>query len=418
MNLFNPYKYLLLSFIFLGFIPIKTVKSNTLKKGRAEKQGYYKSKYGIMPNNTLFIIAKVAPNELLPNLFSKYGLETNKAYQISSHESGVINPTKIKTGNTYAFLIQPNGKKLRPLKFFYEKNAVDYAVVNFLEQNKEPTVELRSKPIERKQVVSTGIVKGSLYETMLEINANPLLAVNLSEIYKWTINFHKIQENDHFKVIYWEEFVEGEPIGEFDIEAAEFQHKGKTIKAFKYQAKNSKQIEYFDENGKSLKEFFLQAPVAYIRISSPYSKSRLHPVTGRRKAHLGTDYAAPHGTPIHSTAKGVVIEARYSKYNGNYVKIKHDKTYTTQYLHMSKIAKGIKKGKYVEQGQVIGYVGSTGLATGPHVCYRFWKNGKQVNPNAIDIPKSKPLPKAELTIFKNYINHLNKKLNQLKLIES
>jgi murein DD-endopeptidase MepM/ murein hydrolase activator NlpD len=168
---------------------------------------------------------------------------------------------------------------------------------------------------------------------------------------------------------------------------------------------------FYDENGNSLQKAFLQAPVKFSRISSRYSKRRFHPVQKRYKAHLGTDYAAPHGTPIRSTGDGTVIAAGYTGGNGNYVKIRHNSIYTTQYLHMSKFAKGMKAGKAVKQGEVIGYVGSTGLATGPHVCYRFWKNGVQVDPFLQDIPPAFPVKEKLREVYDQQVEDWMKQLN-------
>ena len=174
--------------------------------------------------------------------------------------------------------------------------------------------------------------------------------------------------------------------------AAEFIHKNQKFYSFYYK-ENENYGEYFDESGRTLRKAFLKAPLDFYRISSRYSRNRKHPVTGQWKGHFGTDYAAPKGTPIMSTANGTIVTASYTRNNGNYVKVRHNGTYSTQYLHMSKIKKGIKKGVYVKQGDIIGYVGSTGLATGPHVCYRFWKNGKQVDPYKQKLPPGDPISK-------------------------
>jgi murein DD-endopeptidase MepM/ murein hydrolase activator NlpD len=187
-------------------------------------------------------------------------------------------------------------------------------------------------------------------------------------------------------------------LGPGRILAAEFNQSGKAFHAFFFSDSAGYQ-GYFDRDGQSLKRAFLKAPLDYFRISSRFSGKRFHPVQKRWKAHLGTDYAAPHGTPIRSTANGVVEKKGYTAGNGNYVKVKHNGTYSTQYLHMSKFAKGVNVGTRVSQGQVIGYVGSTGLATGPHVCYRFWKNGKQVDPLKEKLPNAEPIEKRFAASF-------------------
>ena len=211
-------------------------------------------------------------------------------------------------------------------------------------------------------------------------------------MYAWTIDFFKIQNGDSYKVYYENNYANGKYIGIGRVIAAEFTHKNENFYAFYYKDKNN-YGEHFDEEGKTLRKAFLKAPLNFYRISSRYSKNRKHPVTGQWKGHFGTDYAAPKGTPIMTTANGTIVAATYTRNNGNYVKVRHNSTYTTQYLHMSKIKKGIKKGVYVKQGDIIGYVGSTGLATGPHVCYRFWKNGKQVDPYKQKLPPGEPISK-------------------------
>src|SRR5690606_8324805 len=187
------------------------------------------------------------------------------------------------------------------------------------------------------------------------------------------------------------------------IISAAFSHNGKEFQAYYFKPDDHSEGGYYDENGNSLKRSFLKAPLKFVRISSRYSKRRLHPVQKVWKAHLGTDFAAPTGTPIVSTGDGVVVESQFTRSNGNYVKVKHNNTYTTQYLHMSRRA--VKRGQRVKQGEVIGYVGSTGLATGPHVCYRFWKNGKQVDPLRLNIKMAAPLPEKYKDAFQNHIDY-------------
>lgn len=409
----NKLKIFLLTILSINLSIVTTYANVGIKQNIKAKTGCYQSNYGEIDNNTILIRSSIRPNEFMSNVFAKFEIDNQKALAVSNFSTEIIDTRRFRSGNKYAFLLKKGENKIEPASFIYEKNVVEYAVFDFI--GDEVVAEVKSKPIERKRITSSAIIKGSLYQTMINIDANPLLALELADVYKWTIDFYRIQENDFFKVIYWEEFVEGNSIGEFEIEACNFNHLSKDHRAFTFSRANSDKVEYFDEEGNTLKQFFLQAPVAYSRISSPYSKNRFHPVTKRNKPHLGTDYAAPTGTPIYSTANGVVTHARYTKYNGNYVKIKHNDTYTTQYLHMSKIASGIKPGKHIEQGQVIGYVGSTGLATGPHVCYRFWKNGKQVDPYSETNPKADPLTKEELPNYLTYIKTLNKQLDDLEL---
>ena len=238
---------------------------------------------------------------------------------------------------------------------------------------------------------ASGIINSSLYLSLEKQGYNPELAITLSEVYAWSIDFYHIQKGDRFKVIYDEVVVDEESIGIKRIKAAYFEHFKKPYYAIQFSQNG--QYEYYDKDNRSLRRQFLKAPVKFSRISSRFTMKRFHPVQKRNKPHLGTDYAAPKGTPIYSTANGTITHAKYYRYNGNYVKVRHNSVYTTQYLHMSKIKKGIRPGSKIKQGEIIGFVGSTGLATGPHVCYRFWKNGRQVDPYIQKLPPGDPIKK-------------------------
>ncbi len=258
-------------------------------------------------------------------------------------------------------------------------------------------VEAGERPVVVTEKEIGGEITSSLYNSLADAGVNTALAVDLSEVFAWQIDFYRIQKGDAFKVIYEERSVAGKPVGLGRILAARFVHRGRDYDAFFYE-RNGKS-GYYDDEGNSVRKAFLMAPVKYGRISSRFTGRRYHPVQKKFKAHLGTDYAAPTGTPIRATGDGVVEEARYTRYNGKYVKIRHNGTYSTGYLHMSRFAAGIRAGANVQQGQVIGYVGSTGLATGPHVCYRFWKNGRQVNHLRETFPSGEPVSAADRTDF-------------------
>ncbi|MDP5098303.1 MAG: peptidoglycan DD-metalloendopeptidase family protein, partial [Flavobacterium sp.] len=236
-------------------------------------------------------------------------------------------------------------------------------------------------------------------------------------IYAYTVDFFKIQKGDKFAVTINERFIDDTIyVGVESIEASYFEHKGKKIFAFPYKiSDNQKYADFYDENGKGLKSMFLKAPLDYFRISSRFSGKRFHPVQMRFKAHNGTDYAAPHGTPIKTTASGVVERTGYTSGNGNFVKVRHSSTYSTQYLHMSKIL--VKNGQRVTQGQVIGKVGSTGLATGPHVCYRFWKNGVQVDPLRQQLPNAEPMNESHKKKYLLDIAPLKKELDSITALK-
>ncbi len=249
-----------------------------------------------------------------------------------------------------------------------------------------------------KQVEARGKIKVGLIEDLKELGFDDDVGFNAADVFESRIDFMRLQPGDSFDIIFDQYFVEGQPVKVGKVYAAKMNHSKKKYYAFLYE--KEKPNSYYDEKGESLIGMFLMAPLKFKhRISSRFSKSRFHPVLHKRKAHLGTDFAAPHGSPIQSTANGVVVEAGYNGGNGNYVKIKHNATFTTQYLHLSRFAKGIKRGAKVSQGQTIGYVGSTGLATGPHVCYRFWKNGRQVDPFKEKGNATTPLSKKNFSDF-------------------
>jgi murein DD-endopeptidase MepM/ murein hydrolase activator NlpD len=231
----------------------------------------------------------------------------------------------------------------------------------------------------------------------------------------WQVDFQRLSRGDRFKIIYEESVVENRPIAIGAIKALYFEHRLRPYYAFPYDQGSG--VDYFDEGGNSLRKALLRYPIEFTRISSRYSGRRFHPVEKKYKPHLGTDFAAPTGTPIRSVGDGTVLEAWYSRGNGNYVKIRHNSTYTTQYLHMSKIESGIRPGVRVKQGQVIGRVGSTGLATGPHLCYRFWKNGRQVDALRVALPPSEPIHSGHKDAFESLRLGLSARLNAISFGE-
>lgn len=281
----------------------------------------------------------------------------------------------------------------------YQKDPINYVVFDLSDDSTR--VYEGARPVEVRQRRLGGVINSSLYQTLDETGVSnrlvPALATELSEVFAWQLDFYRIQKGDAFSVVYEERAIDGEPIGIERIVAARFQHMEADFFGFYFN--QGEHAGFYDEDGNSLRKALLKAPLKYKRISSRYTKRRFHPVQKRYKAHLGTDYAADPGTPIRSVGDGVVLEAQFQRYNGNYVKIRHNGTYTTGYLHMSKIAKGMRPGAKVKQGDVIGYVGSTGLATGPHVCYRFWKNGVQVDPLKEEIPPAHPVDPAYRDLF-------------------
>lgn len=344
--------------------------------------------YNILVDSFNVIKGSVKRGQTMGEILYLNHIDHFEINKIVEKSKGIFDVRRVNTGKKYTVICASDSTK-KAQYFIYEIDATNYVVFDL---RGEIDVYKGKKPVIVKLKTASGIIKSSLWLTMEEQKLSPKLTAELSTIYAWTIDFFKIQKNDGFRVYYEDKYIDGQYIGIGRLLAAEFTHKGQDFYSFYYR-ENENFGDYYDEQGKTLRKAFLMAPVDYKRISSRYSKRRKHPVTGRWKGHFGTDYAAEKGTPIWSTANGTIIAATYTKNNGNYVKVRHNGTYTTQYLHMSKIKPGIRKGVFVKQGDIIGYVGSTGLATGPHVCYRFWKNDKQVDPFKQKLPPGDPIKK-------------------------
>lgn len=341
--------------------------------------------YGMVTDSFLVIKDEVRRNQNLSSILLPYGVPYSTIDQIAKASKEVFDVRKLAVGKPYTIFCTKDSAGYATC-FIYEPNATEFVVYNLRDSLH---IYKGEKEIERRTKYVSGTVNSSLYVDLKKNNADPMLAIELSEIYAWTIDFYRIQKGDEFEILYTENFVDGKSIGVGRILASTFTHFGKPVKAYFFES--DKERGYYNEKGENLKKAFLQAPVKFSRISSGYNLKRFHPVQKRVKPHLGTDYAAPTGTPIMAVGDGVISEARYKANNGNYVKMRHNSVYETQYLHMSKIATGIKPGKRVSQGDIIGYVGSTGLATGPHVCFRFWKNGKQVDHRKEELPAAIPI---------------------------
>ena len=359
----------------------------------------------IVPANLLFSInvdsfeviqSTIKKNEFLANILLPYNVDYAIIDALAKKSKSIFDVRRIAVGKNYSLLISTDSIK-KAAYFIYEIDAVDYVVYDLRDSI---VIERKKRPIETKIQTASGIINSSLYQTLQESNANTYLAVKLADIFAWSIDFYRIQKGDWFKVIYEEKFVDDNSIGVGKIQAVEFKHFDRSYLAFGYDVDG--RTEYYNEEANSLRKAFLKSPLKFSRLSSRFTMRRFHPVQKRWKAHLGTDYAAPRGTPILATSDGVVIKSAYGRGNGNYVKLRHNSVYETQYLHMSKRSAIV--GTQVSQGDVIGYVGSTGLATGPHVCYRFWKNGKQVDHLREDSPSAEPISpsiKADFMVKKD-----------------
>ena len=344
--------------------------------------------YGILVDSFIVIKGTVNQGQTLGEILYENHINHPEIAEIVSKSKDIFDIRRVNTGKEYTVICVDDSTE-KACYFIYQENPTDFVVMDLTDGI---DVYRGKKEVTTKLEVSYGKISSSLSESVDELGISPRVSIKLSEIYAWTIDFFKIQKGDAFKVYYENKYIDDEYIGIGRILASEFTHKNQKFYAF-YHEENENFGEHFDEKGRTLRKAFLKAPLDFYRITSRYSTNRKHPVTGRWKGHFGTDYAAPKGTPILATANGTIMAASYTKNNGNFVKVRHNGTYTTQYLHMSKIKPGIRKGVYVKQGETIGYVGSTGLATGPHVCYRFWKNGKQVDPYKQELPPGDPIKK-------------------------
>ncbi len=363
--------------------------------------------FGIEVDSFEVIHKTIQRNEFLANILLPYQIDYVTIDLLSKKSKEIFDVRKMAAGKDYTILASKDSIG-KAQYFIYQPNAIEYVVYDLRDSVRiykgEKEVSIVEKSI-------AGIINSSLYQTLQEADANPYLAVELSEIFAWSIDFYRIQKGDWFKAIYEEKYVDGEAIGIGKILAVEFNHFDRSYLGFYFNQEGAE--DYFDEEANSLRKAFLKSPLKFSRLSSRYTMKRFHPVQKRWKAHLGTDYAAPTGTPIMSTGDGIVIEASYTGGNGNYVKVKHNSAYTTQYLHMSK--RNAKVGQRVRQGETIGYVGSTGLATGPHVCYRFWKYGKQVDHLKEDFPSAEPIQKKHLPEFKEWMSEMQTRLTAVKI---
>lgn len=343
-------------------------------------------------------------------IINKQNIGDRKVYEIVNSVKDTFNVRMIRPNKIYTML-RSKDKTNKLEVFIYEPNDLSYYVLDF----RDTTIVAykKTRPVTIKRRIIGGVLKGSLSETLDKAGVGVALASRITKIYSWSIDFFKLKKGDRFGITFTERYINDSIYNGVDkLEAAFFEYKGKIMYAFPFaQNPSSGKIDYYDEEGKTMKNFFLKTPIKFSRITSRFTSNRFHPVQKRWKAHKGTDYAAPTGTPITTTASGIVERTGYTAGNGNYVKVKHNKTYSTQYLHMSKIL--VRRGQHVNQGDVIGRVGSTGLATGPHVCYRFWKNGVQVDALKLQLPSGEPMESKNKARFLQTIEPLKQELDSI-----
>jgi murein DD-endopeptidase MepM/ murein hydrolase activator NlpD len=352
--------------------------------------------------------AEVKRNQRFSDLLDGYYVDGKAMRLLATVPRDVFDFRKVATRKKYTVLAENDSlKTARAL--IYEASPVDFYVFHFSDTLVVESCQ-RATSTEERSV--SGEIQSNLSETIESMNISHELTNGFVDIFAWQVDFQRLQKGDKFKIIYTEKQVEGTPVGIESIDAIYFEHFGNAYYAFPFD--QCEGVDYFDENGNSLRKALLKYPIEFTRISSRFNPHRFHPVAKVFRAHKGTDFAAPTGTPIRSAGDGIVLEAQYKGGNGNYVKIRHNATYTTQYLHMSKIGNGIRAGVRVRQGQTIGYVGSTGLANGPHLCYRFWKNGVQVDALKVQLPAAEPVKENQRSSFDAVKERLTKRLDAIQ----
>ena len=355
-----------------------------------------KTEYGIVVDDYRTEQGVVAGGQTVGSILSSYGISAAKIDRLDKAAAEVFPLRQIRAGNRYTMFLHQEGDSVRRLDYMvYHRNPVDYVVFAFDGDSVGVATGARDVTTVRRKHTAT--ISSSLWGAIMEHDMPYALAAELDDIYQWTIDFFGIQKGDGFTVIYDEKYIDTLCVGIGQIWGARFDHAGKTYYAIPF--KQDGKLKYWEADGKSLRKQMLKAPLKYTRISSKFSKSRLHPVHKVYRPHLGVDYAAPTGTPVHSVADGVVTFKGWGGGGGNTLKIKHAGNLMTGYLHLSRYAPGISVGTRVSQGQLIGYVGRTGTATGPHLDYRIWKNGTPIDPLKIPQEPAEPVAEASRSQF-------------------
>ncbi len=365
--------------------------------------------FGYTLNNYHVVKDTVENGDSFGTILEKNNLFYPQIYNIVQKAKQVYDVRKINIGKPYTILFSKDSLR-SPQLFVYQPNLIDYVLVSLTDSL---WAEKKSKAVKLINFEAEGTINSSLSETMEKQKLSPLLSNELSEIYAWTIDFFRLEKGDNFKIIYSAKYVDDSIyVGLNRIHSAYFEHRKKAFYAIEFETDPKRGLfEYFDEKGKNLRRAFLRSPVQFSRISSRYNLKRKIAYYGRVRPHLGTDFAAPVGTKIRATASGTVIKSGYTRGNGNYVTIKHNGTYSTQYLHMKR--RGVKKGQFVRQGDYIGSVGMTGNTSGPHVCYRFWKNGRQVDPLRQKLPEAKPISQDLKDKYLTYMKPVKQQLDSI-----
>lgn len=370
-------------------------------------------RYGFVFNDFKVVEDTIKKGESFGEILDRNHLQAYEVYKIAEAAKDTFDVRRLRAGKPYTILAK-NDTTERAQVFIYQPNKVEYVVIDFRDS---VTAKYQKKQVKTITKKASGIINSTLSEAMDEQGLDYAIVNEMSDIYAWTVDFFHLQKGDNFKIIYEEKFVDDTTfVGIGKVKAAYFEHKKSPFYAFNYVTDSTKNIfDFYDEKAGNLRRQFLKAPLTYRRISSRYNLKRKIRYYGRVKPHRGTDFAASIGTPIKATANGTVTESARRGGNGNYVKIKHNSTYSTQYLHMRK--RNVKRGDFVKQGDVIGWVGMTGNTSGPHVCYRFWKNGVQVDPLKQKLPSAEPLKEEFKEHYFGFIDPLKGELDSIMVIE-
>ncbi|MGY0391440.1 peptidoglycan DD-metalloendopeptidase family protein [Bizionia sp. KMM 8389] len=384
--------------------PVKVDKlAATIKPAQLKEFGFNLDEY-VVKRDT------VRKGDSFGVIMERYKVGYPEIFKIAEETRADFDIRKIQIGKPYTVLCSKDTIQ-RALSFIYQPNSEEYVVVNFQDSIHAFTSR---KPIKYVEKEFSGVINSNISQTLADGGKSLILAYKMSDIYAWTIDFTRLQKGDRFKVIYTDKYIDDSIYAGIDnIKAAYFEHKNEPFYAFEFETDSEKKLsDYFNEEAKNLRRAFLKAPVEYKRISSRYNLKRRIAIYGNKiRPHKGTDFAAAIGTPIRATANGTVTKSAYTRGNGNYVKIRHNSTYETQYLHMK--SQNVKVGQYVKQGDVIGWVGMTGNTSGPHVCYRFWKNGKQVDPFKQKLPEAEPISDSLKTEYLDFIKPLKLQLDAM-----
>ena len=394
-------------------LTISFLFSCSLEKNNQVKEDPIKYKFGYDQSKYIFEEKKVKTGDTFGDILEDQGIDYPEIFRALEKTKNDVSFTKLQLGKPYTLIF--TNDSIRELKAFVYQPTIEGS--SFIQLRDSVYGKTLIKPRSYRDLTASGSIDNSLYLTLEEQNKDPLLTYYLSDIYAWTIDFFRLAKGDKFKVIYTQAFIDDTiPVAITKVKAAYFVHKGIERYAFEYETDSIKGIiEYLDQDAKNLRRAFLQSPIKFGRISSRYNLRRRIALYGNRiRPHKGTDFAAPVGTPILSTANGTVTEVSYTRANGRYVKVKHNNTYTTQYLHMQKA--NVKVAQFVEQGDVIGFVGMTGYTSGPHVCYRFWKNGLEVDPFKQKLPEAKPINESLKKKYFSDIVSIKSKLDSIVIL--